>query len=107
LGSRTHDTLPLPVRRAMRKLGADMRDARKRRRITMETMAARMMCSRQTLSRLEHGDPKVAMGIWATGLFVLGMTERLAQLADAATDPWVLDLDEERLPERVRTPRGD
>ena len=45
------------------------------------------------------------MGIYATVIFVLGMTERLADLMDATVDPFVLDLDVERLPKRVRPHR--
>jgi transcriptional regulator with XRE-family HTH domain len=93
--------LPLPVKRALRKLGADLAAARKRRRLTMQLLAERAMTSRQTIARIERGDPAVSIGIYATVLFVLGWTERLAGLADAAADPMVLDLDEERLPRRV------
>ena len=100
--TRSISALPLPVRRALRKLGADIATARKRRRITMELMAERAMTSRQTIGRLERGDPVVSVAIVATVLFVLGMTERLAELVDATADPVGLDLDEARLPKRVR-----
>jgi transcriptional regulator with XRE-family HTH domain len=103
--TRSLSALPLPVRRALRKLGDDIRAARKRRRITMQLMAERAFTSRQTIARVERGDPRVSMGIYATVIFVLGMTERLGELLDATKDPWVLELDEERLPERVRPPR--
>jgi len=103
--SRSLIALPLPVRRALRKLGADLRAARQRRRITMQLMAERAFTTRQTIARVEQGDPKVSMGIYATVVFILGMTERLADLVDATVDPFVLDLDEERLPQRVRPPR--
>lgn len=72
----------------------------------MATMAERAMTSRQTVARIERGDASVSMGIYATVLFVLGMTERLADLVDARADPFVLDLDAERLPKRVRTSRA-
>lgn len=97
--------LPFPVRRALRKLGGDIAAARKRRRITMALMAERALTSRQTIARLERGEPGVSIGIYATVLFVLGMTARLADLVDATVDPFVLDLDEERLPKRVRLPK--
>lgn len=99
---RTLTSLPLPVRRALRKLGTDIAAARKRRRVTMSLMAERVMTSRQTIGRVEKGDPRIAMGIYASVLFVLGMTERLADLVDARVDPFVLDRDEESLPRRVR-----
>ncbi|MFH2008136.1 MAG: helix-turn-helix transcriptional regulator [bacterium] len=96
--------LPLPVQRTLRKLGRDICAARKRRRVTMQLMAERAMTSRQTIGRVERGDGRVSMGIYATVLFLLGMQERLADLLDASADPYVLDLDEERLPQRVRLP---
>lgn len=97
-----HGTLPLPVRRLLRKLGSDIRDARLRRRIRAATMAERALISRTTLSKVERGDPGVSMGIYATVLFVLGMEDGLAELADRKRDGLGLDLLEERLPQRVR-----
>lgn len=97
-----HGTLPLPVRRLLRKLGSDIRDARLRRRIRAATMAERALISRTTLSKVERGDPGVSMGIYATVLFVVGMEDGLAELADRSRDGLGLDLLEERLPQRVR-----
>lgn len=95
---------PTPVTRALRKLGRDIRDARRRRRITAAILAERASTSRITVSRVEKGDPKVSMGIYAAVLFVLGLEERLADLADPRHDALGLALEEERLPERVRFP---
>lgn len=94
---------PGAVRKALRKLGADLRDARLRRRIPVAVMAERTMVSRATLHRLERGDPTVAGGTYATALFVLGLTERFADLADVRFDRLGLALEEERLPKRIRT----
>lgn len=93
---------PIPVRRALRKLGADLRDARRRRRIPTAIMAERAFISRMTLNRVEKGDPGVSLGIYATVLFVLGMTDRLAELADPTHDPVGVGLEAERLPQRIR-----
>ena len=95
--------LPIPVHKALRKLGSDIRDARLRRRIPTAIMAQRALVSRITLHKVEQGDPTVAMGTYATALFVLGMTERLAELADARFDRLGLALEEERLPKRIRS----
>ena len=104
---RRHDTItPLPVRRALRKLGQDIRDARRRRRIPVGIMAERASISRTTLHKVETGDPGVSMGIYARVLFVLGLTERLADLVDVRSDDLGLGLDEERLPERIRRGRS-
>lgn len=97
--------LPIPVTRALRKLGHDLKDARRRRRLPMAIVAQRASISEPTLIRIERGDPKVAVGSYATVLFVMGMSERLADLVDAKNDPVGLQLEEEHLPKRIRTSR--
>lgn len=103
--ARSAPALPLPILRALRKLGGDIRDARRRRRIPTATMAERAAISRMTLNRVEKGDPGVRLGIYATVLFVLGLAGRLGDLADVRQDQLGLELDEERLPLRIRLPR--
>ena len=97
--------VPIPVARALRKLGADIRDARRRRRIPAAILAARASISRTTLSKVEKGDPGVSLGGYATVLFALGMADRLADVADPRHDAVGLELEEEHLPERIRLPR--
>jgi DNA-binding XRE family transcriptional regulator len=97
--------LPLPARHALRKLGHDLRDARRRRRIPVAIAAQRASISRTTLVKLEKGDPGVALGIYATVLFVMGMVERLAELADPKHDAVGRQLEEEHLPQRIRGTR--
>jgi transcriptional regulator with XRE-family HTH domain len=99
---RSTPPLPLPVKRALTKLGEDIRSARLRRRITTATMAERAFITRPTLRKVEHGDPGVSLGIYATIMFVLGLTPRVADLADARADDVGLQLEEERLPQRIR-----
>jgi len=94
--------IPIPVRRVVRKLGQDIRDARIRRRIPTAVMAERASISRTTLNKIEKGDPGVSLGNYANVLFVLGMAERLGDLADVKTDTVGLGLEEERLPQRIR-----
>ncbi|MSO82767.1 MAG: hypothetical protein EXQ53_05675 [Acidobacteria bacterium] len=103
--SRTSVVLPIPVRRALLKLGHDIRDARRRRRIPVTIAAERASISRTTLVKIEKGDPGVALGIYATVLFVMGMVERLADLADPKDDAVGLQLEEEHLPQRIRGAR--
>lgn len=98
-------SVPLSVRAALKKLGGDIADARRRRRISTATMAERARISRPTLVRLEQGDANVSMGILATVLFILGMQERLGDLADAKHDRAGLDLEAEWLPKRIDGPR--
>ena len=94
--------IPIPVIRALRKLGQDIKDARKRRRITMSLLAERASISRTTLTKIEKGDPQVSLESYAIVIFVLGMIDRLADLADVRYDELGLTLEEERLPQRIR-----
>jgi transcriptional regulator with XRE-family HTH domain len=95
----------LAVRRTLRKLGSDIRDARKRRGLTAEIVAERAFTSRPTLQRIEAGDEGVGIGIYASVLNALGLLDRLVALADPASDSVGLNLSAVALPERVRMPR--
>jgi transcriptional regulator with XRE-family HTH domain len=99
---RTTPPMPLPVKRALAKFGDDIRSARLRRRIPTAIMAGRAFISRTTLLKVERGDPGVSIGTYATVLFILGLIARLADLADVRSDDVGLQLDEERLPQRIR-----
>jgi hypothetical protein len=103
--ARSSSRAPVPVSRALRKLGRDIRDARRRRRIPVTILAERASISRTTLSKVEKGDPGVSAGTYATVLFTLGMAERLADVADPRHDAVGRELEEEHLPERIRLPR--
>lgn len=101
----TSKGLPLPVQRVLRKFGRDIRVARLRRRIPTTIMAERASISRMTLNKVEKGNPGVSIGAYATVLFVLGLTDRLRDLADVTTDTVGLELEEENLPQRIRRSR--
>jgi transcriptional regulator with XRE-family HTH domain len=98
--------MPLPAAHALRKLGHDLAVARRKRRISTADMASRLFVSRDTLWRLERGEPTVSMGTLATAAFVLRLHDRLAGMASPATDDLALSLDERRLPQRIRRPRA-
>lgn len=105
MSKKTH--LPIPGQKALRKLGKDISNARRRRRIATELMSERAGFSRMTLSKIEKGDPSVSMGSYASALFVLGMIDHLAGLADASHDIVGRELEEEALPKRIRAPHFD
>jgi len=100
--SQASAALPVPVARAVRKLGHDIRDARRRRRIPVAIVAQRASISRTTLNKIEKGDLGVSLGSYATVLFVLGMVDRVADLAEPKHDAVGLELEEEHLPQRIR-----
>ena len=90
------------VRKALAKLGGDIRDARRRRRLPMAVVADRAFTSRSTLQRVEQGDPAVGMGIYAAVLQALGLLECLSRLADPSVDAVGQTLAAAALPQRVR-----
>lgn len=95
----------LAVRRTLRKLGLDLRDARRRRSLPAEIVAERAFTSRPTLQRIEAGDHSVSIGIYAAVLQALGLLDGLGELADPSKDRVGIALASEKLPERVRLPR--
>lgn len=103
--SQRKPNLPIKVQRALRKLGADIRDARKRRKIPVRVMAERALISPTTLTKIERGEPGTAIGFYAAVLFVLDLSHRLGEIVDASTDELGLSLEAEELPERIRWPR--
>ena len=100
-------SMPLPAERALRKLGRDLSLARRKRGISTNDMAARLFVSRDTLWRLERGDPTVALGTLFTATFILNLHDRLANLAAPGSDELALSLDERRLPQRIRRSRHE
>ena len=60
--ARLGPSLPLPVVRALRKLGVDIRDARRRRRFPTTTMAERASISRPTLAKARKRRPRRSNG---------------------------------------------
>ncbi|NRB56277.1 MAG: helix-turn-helix transcriptional regulator [Salinicola sp.] len=96
---------PAAVRRALRKLGADIHDARRRRRLTMAVVAERAFTSRSTLQRIEAGDASVGIGIYASVLQALGLLDGLADIADIGNDSVGQALAIAELPKRVGSKR--
>ena len=100
--SAIHDVLPASLRRSLAKFGHDLAVARRKRHLTVAMTAQRTGLAIATYSRVEKGDPSVAMGAYAMALFVLGFGEPFGNLTDARHDDEGLLLDEQRLPKRVR-----
>ena len=92
--------------KALKKLGQDINDARRRRRINISLMAERANISRSTIFKIEKGDPSVSMGAYTSVLFVLGMNHRLEDIADSTHDLVGRRLEEENLPKRIHLPKN-
>ena len=95
----------IAVRRALARLGSDLRDARLRRSLPADVVASRAFTTRPTLRRIEAGDPGVGVGIYAAVLQAMGLLDGLGALADPANDPTGQRLAAEALPERARIKR--
>ena len=87
----------------MMAMGERLKDARFRRRFSMETVCVRADISRPTLYKIEHGDPSVAIGLYVHVLRVLGMLDDLSLIAKE--DVLGRRLQDESLPHRKRAPR--
>ena len=68
-------------------------------------MAQRAFIDRRSLARVEKGDPGVSMAIYATVLFVLGLADRIGDLASPASDRVGQALADETLKPRVYSVR--
>ena len=98
--NRSSVVLPLPVKRALRKLGQNIKDAR-RRRIPVSIAAERASVNKPTQLNIEKSDSVVAIGLYTTVLFVMGTVERLADIADVRDNAVGHQLEEEQLRQRI------
>src|SRR2546421_12802643 len=99
--------LPGAVSAALPQLGAAIRVARLRRRQSAADFASRLGVTLPTLRKLERGDPGVALATFVTALWLLGLLDRLRDLAKPESDVLGNMLETARLPQRVRRSRHD
>ncbi|CFX18264.1 Toxin-antitoxin system, antitoxin component, Xre family [Candidatus Filomicrobium marinum] len=96
----------LNARRALEALGANIKTARLKRRISVQGFAERVGVSESTISRLEKGDDGVSIGTLAMACLVLGEIGRISEFLDPGSDDTGLLLDREALPKRIDRKRG-
>ena len=105
------DSLPLPVRHALRELGALISSGRKERRFTQAELANRVGVGRMTIVRMEKGAPEVAIGhyltaAWILGLPVLSWDDFAGLRSDSSVSAYLKTLGR-HLPKRVRRQQAD
>jgi transcriptional regulator with XRE-family HTH domain len=110
MGKTTPNLLPR-ISRLLDEVGMHLKLARLRRKYSSETVAQRAGITRRTLSKVEHGDPAVAMGVYARVMQVLRLESDLAllgaddelgrKLQDAGITPKL------RAPKRASVPKTD
>jgi len=98
-------SVPLSVRRSLRRVTDDLSAWRKLRGLTQVQLADRSGVHRDTISRLERGDGGVSLENVLRVLRGLGLLETLTQ----SLDPYESDVGrlraDEQLPQRVRPRR--
>lgn len=77
---RTPETFPAAARQ-LAALGDRLRAARRRRRLTQAVVAARVGVSKQTLAKLEAGNPATSLATALRVLQVLGLGADIDRLA--------------------------
>ena len=82
--------------------GENIRLARTRRKIRQEDMAKRIAISVKTYRKIESGDPTVAIGLYASALFMLNISDDFSSLADPANDRIGLSMERRNMSERIR-----
>ena len=98
--------MPPAVTEGLARLGENLAIARVRRRESQREWAKRLGVSIPTLIRLERGDPGVAMGIYATALWLIGRAAAIHELAAPAADLGALERDVRTALRRRRAPRA-
>lgn len=83
--------MPSSALTALEQLGQQLSFARKRRKESLRAWSQRLDVSVPTLTRMESGDPKVAMGVYATALWLIGLEDGLKDLAAPSKDMRALD----------------
>lgn len=86
-------------------VGEQIKNARLRRRLSVELVAERAGISRATLWSVEKGTPSVAMGTYAAVLHALNGMDRDLLLV-AKDDELGRKLQDLSLPVRMRAPKG-
>jgi transcriptional regulator with XRE-family HTH domain len=94
------EALPPIVSEALRQLGENLALSRVRRKESQRLWAKRLGVSVPTLIRMEQGEPSVAIGVYATALWLIGRSQALPALADPKEDQGALELDLRRASER-------
>lgn len=89
--SQALENLPPMVLTQLRSLGDNLAVARKRRRESRAVWAQRMGVSEPTLTRMERGDASVAIGTYATALWLMGRAAAIADLAAPEHDQGALE----------------
>ena len=108
MAKKARDTsLPAAVKQAINEMGGLISTARKEKSWSQHELAERIGVGRMTVVRMEKGVPEVAIGVYLTAAWVLGLPVLTwSSLAEGRSDTSVGDLLmklKRSLPQRVRS----
>lgn len=102
----THETMPLVVDQAIRRLGQNIARARIRRSMKQADLAKKTGLALGTLKRVEQGSPTTAISAYFTALWALGLEREFENLGSPDRDEEGKTLELARQPKRVHSSRG-
>jgi transcriptional regulator with XRE-family HTH domain len=97
---------PHPVELTLKHLGANLRTARVRRKITIAAAADRIGTGPRAVMDAEKGKPSTAVAVYAALLWLYDLLEPFDDLANPAKDREGLTLELAKMPARVRKTKG-
>jgi transcriptional regulator with XRE-family HTH domain len=83
---RSSPVIPIAVERELERIGSGIETARLRRNMSQQELADRVGVSFHTIRSVESGRPGTAMGTYVHALWILGLMDTLASVADPALD---------------------
>lgn len=105
--SSTHlDAIPRAALSALHDLGLNLATARLRRKASLRTWATRLGVSVSTLQRMEAGDPGVGIGVYATALWLINMSDQISSLAKPEADVGAITAEIEDIRRQLTKRRG-
>lgn len=94
--------MPKPCCNQMSQLGSNIKLARLRRKIRQEDMARRVAISVKTYRKIENGDPSIAIGLYLSALYMMGLNDEFSLIAAPGSDRIGIAMEKRDLPMRVR-----
>ncbi len=105
--SKCFTSMPAEVRLSIQQIGDRVRVARLRRNWTIKDLASRVGVTSMTISRLEKGDPAVAIGILVTAVWTLGLADEFKEFLAPEHDEVGRGLEARRNKQRARSKKTE
>lgn len=99
-------TAPAAVEETARTLGARLRLARMRRRVSLRELAQRAGVNHKTAAAVEAGNLLTGLGAYLALIWALGLERETAKLLDPDRDEEGKQLELARTPKRARAKKG-